>query len=170
MCNRPGYTMQTLNKYLEDRDTTFSSPDWQVTFVDNHDMPRFSTALRSSERTFGSGNNEQGGGFSKDFAKKRLELAVAVIMSVRGIPCIYYGTEQYAANFTENAFGQVGSDPYNREMMPSFSKSSDLYGIIKKMILSPFPKAGALLIFHKMKLSSCKDLPMMVRVLRVSAQ
>jgi len=133
MCNRPGYTMQTLNKYLEDRDTTFSSPDWQVTFVDNHDMARFSTALRSSERTFGSGNNEQGGGFSEDFAKKRLELAVAVIMSVRGIPCIYYGTEQYAANFTENAFGQIGSDPYNREMMPSFSKSSDLYGIIKKL-------------------------------------
>ncbi len=133
MCNRPGHTMRTLNQYLEDRDGVFSSPDWQIAFLDNHDMARFSTALRSSNTTFGPGNTEAGGGFDEEFAKRRLEMAIAVIMTVRGIPCIYYGTEHYAADFTMNPFGQVGSDPYNREMMPSFDQNSRLYGMIRTL-------------------------------------
>ncbi|MFA0520623.1 cyclomaltodextrin glucanotransferase, partial [Vibrio sp. 10N.222.55.E8] len=83
-----------------------------------------STALRSTARTFGPGNNEAGGGQSEAFAKKRVDLGLVATMTVRGIPAIYYGTEHYSANFTTNAFGQVGSDPYNREVMPSFAQDS----------------------------------------------
>jgi glycosidase len=47
-----------------------------VTFLDNHDNPRF---LSTSEA---SGNTN------------RLELALAFLYTSRGIPCLYYGTEQ----------------------------------------------------------------------------
>lgn len=133
LTNRPGNTMQTLNDYLVKRSNVFSSDDWQVVFLDNHDMARISTALRSNASTFGPGNSEQGGNQSADFAKKRVELGLVVTMTVRGIPAIYYGTEQYAANFTTNAFGQVGSDPYNREKMPSFDETTEAFGIIKAL-------------------------------------
>ncbi|WP_299018295.1 alpha-amylase family glycosyl hydrolase [uncultured Photobacterium sp.] len=125
--------MYTLNNYLKERDHAFDASDWQVTFLDNHDMARISTALRSDKNTFGPSNNEPGGRQNADFARQRLELGLAVIMTSRGVPCIYYGTEQYAANFTVNNFGQVGSDPFNREVMPSFDQSTPAYGLIKKL-------------------------------------
>lgn len=59
-----------------------------VTFIDNHDRPRFMSA---------AGNNTN-----------RLALALSWLYSARGIPCLYYGTEQ---NF--NGSG----DPNNREDM-----------------------------------------------------
>ncbi|RMZ62175.1 cyclomaltodextrin glucanotransferase, partial [Vibrio anguillarum] len=55
LTNRPGNNMETLNGYLEKRKTVFSSDDWQVVFMDNHDMARISTALRSNASTFGPG-------------------------------------------------------------------------------------------------------------------
>jgi glycosidase len=57
-----------------------------VTFLDNHDQPRFLHA--------GSTN--------------RLAVALAFLYTARGIPCLYYGTEQ--------AFNG-GTDPYDREDM-----------------------------------------------------
>ena len=126
-------SMRTLNSYLERRSNVFNSDDWQVVFLDNHDMARISTALRSDKSTFGPSNNESGGGQSKAFAAARLELGLVATMTVRGIPAIYYGTEHYAANFTENAFGQVGSDPYNREKMPSFNKDTRAFKIIQSL-------------------------------------
>ncbi|MEZ9564108.1 alpha-amylase family glycosyl hydrolase [Vibrio artabrorum] len=133
LVGRNGNTMQTLNSYLETRSTVFTSDDWQVVFMDNHDMARISTALRSTAHTFGPGNNEAGGGQSEAFAKKRVDLGLVATMTVRGIPAIYYGTEHYSANFTTNAFGQVGSDPYNREVMPSFAQDSQAFKIIQAL-------------------------------------
>ncbi|WP_261817597.1 alpha-amylase family glycosyl hydrolase [Vibrio gallicus] len=133
LVGRTGNTMRTLNNYLETRSTVFTSDDWQVVFMDNHDMARISTALRSTANTFGPGNNETGGGQSETFAKKRVDLGLVATMTVRGIPAIYYGTEHYSANFTTNAFGQVGSDPYNREVMPSFSQDSEAFKIIQAL-------------------------------------
>ena len=66
-----------------------------ITFIDNHDMSRFLSV-----------NND----------KNRLHEALAFILTSRGIPCIYYGTEQYLHNDTSG-----GTDPYNRPMMTSFS-------------------------------------------------
>ena len=59
-----------------------------VTFLDNHDQPRFLNTTGSSPA--------------------RLEVALAFLYTARGIPCLYYGTEQ--------DFNGAG-DPSNREDM-----------------------------------------------------
>lgn len=128
-----GTGMYAINNYMKIRDTKFTSSDWQVVFLDNHDAPRLSTVLRSDATNFGPGKNKWGGRQSIPFAQDRVELGLALIMTSRGIPCIYYGTEHYAANFTTNGFGQVGNDPYNREMMPSFSTNTPAFQLIKKL-------------------------------------
>ncbi len=61
-----------------------------VTFIDNHDQPRFMSPNWANNNT------------------NRLAVALAFLYSARGIPCLYYGTEQ---NF--NGAG----DPDNREDM-----------------------------------------------------
>ncbi len=61
-----------------------------VTFLDNHDQPRFLSP--------GQANNHQ----------DRLKLALAFMYTSRGIPCLYYGTEQ--------AFNGE-NDPFDREDM-----------------------------------------------------
>jgi alpha-amylase len=61
-----------------------------VTFLDNHDQPRFLS------RRNANGNSE------------RLKVALTFLYTARGIPCLYYGTEQ--------AF-DGGKDPYDREDM-----------------------------------------------------
>jgi glycosidase len=75
-----------------------------VTFIDNHDMSRF--------LTLNNNNN-------------RLHEALAFVLTTRGIPCIYYGTEQYLHNDTSG-----GGDPYNRPMMPGFSTTTTAYQLI----------------------------------------
>lgn len=47
-----------------------------VTFLDNHDNPRFLSTSESNNNT------------------NRLEVALAFLYTSRGIPCLYYGTEQ----------------------------------------------------------------------------
>jgi hypothetical protein len=61
-----------------------------VTFLDNHDNPRFLSASEANNNT------------------NRLKLALAFLYTSRGIPCLYYGTEQ--------AFNGE-NDPYDREDM-----------------------------------------------------
>ena len=58
----------------------------------------------------------------------RLHEALAFTLTVRGIPCIYYGTEQYLHNDTSG-----GTDPYNRPMMTNFSTSTTAYQLINKL-------------------------------------
>ena len=75
-----------------------------VTFIDNHDMSRF--------LSLNNNNN-------------RLHEALSFVLTSRGIPCIYYGTEQYLHNDTGG-----GTDPYNRPMMANFSTSTTAYQLI----------------------------------------
>jgi cyclomaltodextrin glucanotransferase len=72
-----------------------------ITFIDNHDMPRFQ---------------------SLNPDPKMLQLAICLIMTTRGIPCIYYGTEQYLHDDTDG-----GNDPYNRPMMEKWDTDSPIY-------------------------------------------
>jgi cyclomaltodextrin glucanotransferase len=72
-----------------------------ITFIDNHDMPRFQSLNPDPEM---------------------LRLAINLIMTSRGIPCIYYGTEQYLHDDTEG-----GNDPYNRPMMEKWDTHAPLY-------------------------------------------
>ncbi|MEG4444231.1 alpha-amylase family glycosyl hydrolase [Microcoleus sp. AT9_B5] len=72
-----------------------------ITFIDNHDMPRFQSLNPDPQM---------------------LQLAISLIMTTRGIPCIYYGTEQYLHDDTEG-----GNDPYNRPIMEKWDTDSPIY-------------------------------------------
>lgn len=76
-----------------------------ITFIDNHDMPRFQSLNPDPEM---------------------LLLAIALIMTTRGIPCIYYGTEQYLHDDTDG-----GNDPYNRPMMEKWDTDSPIYRAVR---------------------------------------
>ena len=78
-----------------------------VTFIDNHDMARFLSLMNNNNR---------------------LHEALAFLLTARGIPCIYYGTEQYLHNDTSG-----GTDPYNRPMMSSFSTSTTAYTLVNRL-------------------------------------
>src|SRR5256714_1508235 len=60
--------------------------------------------------------------------QNRLHEALAFILTSRGIPCIYYGTEQYLHNDTSG-----GTDPYNRPMMPGFDTTTTAYKLTAKL-------------------------------------
>jgi glycosidase len=74
----------------------------QVPFIDNHDMERFTV----------------------DGGEVNTDLALAVLLTSRGPPTIYYGTEQYLRG---------GTDPDNRRPMPSFDQSTTAYQVIQKL-------------------------------------
>jgi glycosidase len=86
-----GNTKQLENHYAAvSADYDPSSQMRLVTFLDNHDQPRFLSPRCAN-------NNVE-----------RLKVALAFLYTARGIPCLYYGTEQ--------AFNG-GTDPFDREDM-----------------------------------------------------
>lgn len=96
-----------IETVLAAENANFTWKEDLVTFIDNHDMTRFPTV--NSNQT-------------------RLHQALAFILTQRGIPCIYYGTEQYLVNNTSG-----GGDPYNRPMMSSFSTSTTAYTLTNRL-------------------------------------
>lgn len=96
-----------IDSVLTTEASNFTWKEDLVTFIDNHDMTRFLSL-----------NNNQ----------NRLREALAFILTSRGIPCIYYGTEQYLHDDTSG-----GGDPYNRPMMNSFSTSTTAYSLISQL-------------------------------------
>lgn len=88
-----------------DQDYRYNGATELITFIDNHDMPRFQS-------------------LNSDPAM--LKVAVVLIMTSRGIPCIYYGTEQYLHDDTNG-----GNDPYNRPMMENWDTDSEVYRYIR---------------------------------------
>jgi cyclomaltodextrin glucanotransferase len=77
-----------------------------VTFLDNHDVAR----ARGMGMTY-----------------PRLKQALAVLLTARGIPCLYYGIEQDL--FHPNDPG----DPFNRPMMASFDENHELYRMVQRL-------------------------------------
>jgi len=96
-----------IDSVLTQEATNFTWKEDLVTFIDNHDMARFLSV---------NNNNN------------RLHEAMAFVLTARGIPCIYYGTEQYLHNDTSG-----GTDPYNRPMMPAFSTSTTAYTLTNRL-------------------------------------
>ncbi|KAB8320119.1 cyclomaltodextrin glucanotransferase [Tolypothrix campylonemoides VB511288] len=88
-----------------DQDYRYKGATELITFIDNHDMPRFQS-LNSDPAI--------------------LKVAITLIMTSRGIPCIYYGTEQYLHDDTNG-----GNDPYNRPMMEKWDTDSEIYRYIR---------------------------------------
>ncbi|MDD5308220.1 MAG: alpha-amylase family glycosyl hydrolase [Deltaproteobacteria bacterium] len=80
------------------RDHLFRDATDLVTFVDNHDLPRFLSISNDPER---------------------FRLALLVTMVARGVPCLYYGNEQLLHCDTNG-----GNDPFNRPMMASFEETA----------------------------------------------
>lgn len=94
-----------------DQDHHYYGATELITFIDNHDMHRFQTLNSDPEL---------------------LRLAIAFIMTSRGIPCLYYGTEQYLHNDTNGDSNPYGNnDPYNRPMMEQWDTDSPLYRDIR---------------------------------------
>ncbi|MEL7243172.1 MAG: alpha-amylase family glycosyl hydrolase, partial [Cyanobacteria bacterium J06573_2] len=84
-----------------------------ITFIDNHDMHRFQSLNPDNDT---------------------LRLAIDFLMTSRGIPCLFYGTEQYLHNDTnadDNIYGN--NDPYNRPMMDKWDTETDIYWDVRKL-------------------------------------
>lgn len=96
-----------IDAVLTQEASNFTWKEDLVTFIDNHDMARFLSV---------NNNNN------------RLHEAMAFVLTARGVPCIYYGTEQYLHNDTSG-----GTDPYNRPMMPGFSTSTTAYTLTNRL-------------------------------------
>jgi cyclomaltodextrin glucanotransferase len=90
-----------------DQDHCYKNASELVTFIDNHDMSRFLSLGCDGES---------------------LRLAVDLILTARGIPCIYYGTEQYLHNDTNG-----GNDPYNRPMMEKWDLDNPLVHDLRRL-------------------------------------
>lgn len=76
----------------------------EVTFLDNHDIDRFQNATNTH---------------------RNLEQALALTLTARGVPCIYYGTEQYMQ-------GSDGAGT-NRQRIGTFDKTTKAYLITKDL-------------------------------------
>lgn len=102
------------------QDYLYKNPHQLFTFLDNHDRARFLA---------NSGDNIS-----------LLHLALSLIYSLRGIPVVYYGTEQNMAGdfrFTEQTINE-----FNREMMSSFSQESRTFTLLQRLntIRREYPK------------------------------
>ncbi len=75
----------------------------QLPFIDNHDMARFHHAGADPRRT---------------------DMALAVLLTSRGTPVVYYGTEQYMTG---------SGDPANRAMMTRFDRTTRAYQVIRTL-------------------------------------
>jgi cyclomaltodextrin glucanotransferase len=96
LANRSSRGFQEIAETV-DRDHLFRDASELVTFVDNHDLPRFLSISNDPDR---------------------FRLALLLTMVARGIPQIYYGNEQLLHHDTNG-----GNDPFNRPMMTSFDET-----------------------------------------------
>ncbi|AEH25509.1 alpha-amylase family glycosyl hydrolase [Pyrococcus yayanosii] len=100
-----GGSLKNLAAELEEYYFRFVHPDKQVNFLNSHDMVRF---LNESKN------------------KERYHMALALIMTLPGIPVIYYGDESYLVSRDGKG------DPYNRPMMV-FDNTTEAARIIRTL-------------------------------------
>ncbi|MGT2932770.1 alpha-amylase family glycosyl hydrolase [Streptococcus catagoni] len=109
-------SMHDFYNLIKATETEFKEVSDQVTFIDNHDMERFATKVAGNQTA--------------------VNQAYALLLTSRGVPNLYYGSEQYA---------QGANDPENRGDMPSFNKDSVAYKVISK--LAPLRKQNQALAY-----------------------
>jgi glycosidase len=102
-----GNSFGEIEDVLSQETLNFHQVNDLVTFIDNHDRQRFLSI-----------NNN----------RNRLHEALAFLLTCRGVPVIYYGTEQYLHNDTNG-----GNDPFNRPMMSGFDTTTVAYKLISKL-------------------------------------
>ncbi|GLX79205.1 putative cyclomaltodextrin glucanotransferase [Thalassotalea insulae] len=108
-------TMSDLHAMIADTDSAYNEVIDQVTFIDNHDMDRFHEPTAN---------------------QRELEQALAFALTARGVPAIYYGSEQYMTGY---------GDPNNRGKMTSFDRTTTAYQLIKA--LAPLRKTNPALAY-----------------------
>ena len=109
-------TMKDLYQVMVDTESDYDEVKDQVTFIDNHDMSRFMTLSKNDQAD--------------------VNQAYVMLLTSRGVPTIYYGSEQYMTGTT---------DPYNRGDMTSFNQTSTAYNIISK--IAPLRKSNPALAY-----------------------
>ena len=156
-----------LDDLLRQRVTAFNGRDtWQGIFIDNHDQIRTMVRLDKIGVT---------GEIERD---RRMDLATVLLMTVRGIPIIYYGDEQYLADYhlfelngysySKTSINSTADDPFNRPGMKSWDENTSAFKIIQTLAAlrrnSPAISEGAYLtlyvdpdtlVFERVKNSSC---------------
>ncbi|WP_236602645.1 alpha-amylase family glycosyl hydrolase [Microbacterium sp. 8M] len=105
-------TSMTALSGLFAQDNKYVNPNRLETFLDNHDRARFLTWA--------------------DDNYQRLRSALTFLLTSRGVPVIYYGTEQ-ADNGNGNATEVPIANKDNRKDMTSFSQTSTLYTHIQRL-------------------------------------
>lgn len=106
--------------------------NWQVIWFDSHDWQRMMTVLMQK---YGS----------EIAARNRVDQCIVLVETLPGIPCIYYGTEQYLHNDSPGTGGIPGADPFNRPMMESWNTSTSAARTLS--VLSAVRKANPALQF-----------------------
>ncbi len=101
------HAFSEIDTVLNQEAANFQQAGDLVTFIDNHDRQRF--------LSINNNNN-------------RLHEALALLLTSRGVPVIYYGTEQYLHNDTNG-----GNDPYNRPFMSAYDTTTAAYKLISKL-------------------------------------
>jgi len=101
-----GQGFQLVQEIL-DQDHVYRNASELITFYENHDMPRLQSIGASNEM---------------------LDVATCLVMTMRGIPCLYYGYEQYLHNDTDG-----GGDPYNRPMMEKWDNTTPAVHITRRL-------------------------------------
>lgn len=108
-------TMYGLDSMINSTATAYQHVNDEVTFFDNHDMDRF----------YQVGGNQ-----------RNVDNALVLGLTSRGVPAIYYGTEQYMTG---------NGDPNNRAMMTGFNTNTNAYKVIQK--LAPLRKTNPALAY-----------------------
>ena len=96
-------------------------------FIDNHDQ------IRSMVRLAKLGLTDE------TERRQRMDLATVLLMTVRGIPIIYYGDEQYLAFYNDGQatppedVNSGDDDPWNRPGLKDFDESTPAFRIIKTL-------------------------------------
>jgi cyclomaltodextrin glucanotransferase len=117
-----------LDHFLHERVSAFNGRDtWQGTFLDNHDQ------IRTLVRLQKLGLDDE---TERD---QRMDLATVLLMTVRGIPIIYYGDEQYLANYKDGQntppqyVNSGDDDPWNRPGLKQWDQNTPAFRIIKAL-------------------------------------
>lgn len=116
-----GGSLRTLARELEGYYSHFVYPNKAVNFLDNHDLPRYLSESKNLER---------------------YHMALSLVMTLPGIPVIYYGDESYLVS------KEGKGDPYNRPMM-EFNNQTEAARIIR--ILAELRKKNNALAYGDFK-------------------
>ena len=137
-----------LDRLLRQRVIAFKGrDDWMGTFLDNHDEIRTMTRLKVLNVP------------TETERRQRMGLGTVLLMTVRGIPIIYYGDEQYltvydapGVTYYPQYVNSGSDDPWNRPGMQSWEESTPAFHVISALAAlrkaSPAIQRGAYIALY----------------------